>query len=63
MLPTQFQVNWPFSQGEEVKNRFQDGDGGGHLGIPIRTIIAFFVLHSCLILSQLAFRFRKRNEK
>ena len=22
MLPTKFQVNWPFSSGEEVKNRF-----------------------------------------
>ena len=22
MLPTKFQVNWPFGSGEEVKNRF-----------------------------------------
>ena len=22
MIPTKFQVNWPFSSGEEAKNRF-----------------------------------------
>ena len=32
MLPTMFQVNWPFSSGEEGKN----------LVFPIRTILAIF---------------------
>ena len=25
MLPTKFQVNWPFGSGEEAKNRFSRG--------------------------------------
>ena len=41
MLPTKFQVNWPFGSGEEAKNRFS---GGGHLGFPIGTILAIFDL-------------------
>ena len=44
MLPTKFQVNWPFSSGEKAKNRFQDGCHGGHLGYPIGTILAIFDL-------------------
>ena len=49
MLPTKFQVNWPFGSGEEAKKKkidFQDGHCGGHLGFPIRTILAssFFYL-------------------
>ena len=48
MLPTKFQVNWPFDSGEETKNRlFQDG---GHLGFPIRTILAIFDLQVTLML-------------
>ena len=39
MLPTKFQVNWPFSSGEEAKIDFQDGGRGSRLGFPIRTII------------------------
>ena len=45
MLPTKFRVNWPFSSGEEVKNRYQDGGHGGHLEFRIdRTILAIFDL-------------------
>ena len=25
MLSTKFRVNWPFTSGEEAKNKFQDG--------------------------------------
>ena len=39
MLPTEFQVNWPFGSGEEAKNR-------GHLGFLIRTILAFCIYKS-----------------
>ena len=44
MLPTKFGVNWLFGLGVEAKNRFQDGSHGGHLGFPIRTILANFDL-------------------
>ena len=44
MLPTKFQVNWPFGSGEEAKIDFQDGHHGGHLGFLIRTILALFDL-------------------
>ena len=50
MLPSKFEVNWPFGSGEEAKNRFQDGGHGGHLGSPIRTIFAIFDLQVTLIL-------------
>ena len=40
MLPTKFQVNWPF--GSVID--FQDGCQGGHLGIPIGIILAIFDL-------------------
>ena len=47
MLPTKFQVNCtplptPYDPGEEVKIDFQDGRHGGHLGFPIRRILAIF---------------------
>ena len=42
MLPTKFQVNWPFGSGEEVKNRFSR--------FPIRTILAIFDLQVTLII-------------
>ena len=45
MLPTKFQVNWPFDSGDSEKKRkldFQDGRHGGHLGFPIGTILAIF---------------------
>ena len=44
MLPNKFGNNWPFSSGEEGKNRFQDGRHGGHLGFPNGTILAIFDL-------------------
>ena len=47
MLPTKFQVNWPFSSGEEAETDFQDGH---HLGFQIRTILAFFDLQVTLML-------------
>ena len=43
MLPTKFQVNWPFGSGEEVKNRFQDGCHI-HLGFSIGMILTIFYL-------------------
>ena len=43
MLPTKFQVNWPFSSGEEAKIDFQDG---GHLGFLIGTIFAILIYKS-----------------
>ena len=43
ILPMKFQVNWPFGSGEKVGRKdFQDGNHGGHLGFPIRTILAIF---------------------
>ena len=36
MLPTKFQVNWPFMG----KINFQDGHHGGHIGFSIGTIFA-----------------------
>ena len=44
MLPTKFQVNWPFG----ANNRFQNGD---HLGFPIGTILTIFNLQVSLMLS------------
>ena len=44
MLPSKFGVNCPFGSGEKRKIDFQDGDHGGHLGFPIRTILAIFDL-------------------
>ena len=45
MLPTHFQVSWPFGSGEEAKKiDFQDGRHGGHLGFPSGTILAIFDL-------------------
>ena len=44
MLPTKFQVNWPFGSEErerEKKNDFQDG---GYPGYLIGTILAIFYL-------------------
>ena len=44
MLPSKFQVNWPFISGEKGKIDFQDGGHGSHLGFPIETILAIFDL-------------------
>ena len=48
MLPTEFQINWPFGSGEEAKIDFQDGRHGGRLEFPIGTILAIFDLHVSL---------------
>ena len=42
MLPTKFQVNWPFVS-EEAKD-FQDFGHDGHLDFRFRTILAIFDL-------------------
>ena len=42
MLPTKFQVNWPFGTGEAKKKQKTDFQDGGHLGFPIETIQAIF---------------------
>ena len=42
MLPTRFQVNWPFGSGEEEKNRFSRWPPRGHLWFRIGTILAIF---------------------
>ena len=44
MLPTKFQVNWPFVSGEKVKIDFQDGCHCDHLGLWIGTILTIFAL-------------------
>ena len=44
-------------QEKKRETDFQDGRHGGHIGFPIVTTFAVFVS------SQLAFRFRRRNEK
>ena len=46
MILTKFRDNWPFSSGEEAKNRSQDGFHGCHLGFPIGTILAIFYYKS-----------------
>ena len=50
MLPTKFQVNWPFGSGEEAKNRLSRCQHGGHLGFRIGTISAIFYLQVTLML-------------
>ena len=44
MLPTKFQVTWPFCSGEMRKIDFQDGCHGGHLRVQIGMILAIFDL-------------------
>ena len=44
MLPTKFQINWPFGQEKKRKKDFQNGHHGSHLGFPIRGILAIFDL-------------------
>ena len=44
MLPTKFQVSWPFCSGEEAKIDFQGGPHGGHLRFLSGTILASFDL-------------------
>ena len=67
MPPTKFQINWPYSSGEEAKNRFSRGGHGGHLEFPIGRILATFDLQITPMLptvsSQLASWFRRRIKK
>ena len=42
MLPTKFQVSWPFGSGKEAKIDLKFCRHGGHLGFPIRAILAIF---------------------
>ena len=67
MLPTKFQVNWPFGS-ESAKNRFEDGGHGSHLGFPIKMVLAIFDLQVTSMLPtkfqvKLAFQLRRRSEK
>ena len=48
MLPTKFQVKWPYCSEEEVKNRFFLD--GGILGYPMEKILAIFDLQLTLML-------------
>ena len=66
MLPTKFQVNWPFGSGEKAKNRFSRCHHSSHLGFPIGTILAFlkFTSHpdaSYQVSSQLVQGCRRRR--
>ena len=48
MLPTKFQVNWPFGS-EKWKLDFQDGHHGSHLAFLFGTILAIFDLQVTLM--------------
>ena len=71
MLHTKFQVNWLFYSGvQEMKRQidFKDSSQGGYFGFPIGTILPLFLITShpdasYKVLSQLAFRFRRKSEK
>ena len=61
ILPTKFQVNWPFISGEEAKNRFSRWPPPCILN---RNDFSCFLSTSHLDAScQLAFRYRRRSEK
>ena len=49
MLPTKFQVDWPFDTGEKETDFRNDGHGD-HLGFPIGTILAIFNLQVSFML-------------
>ena len=49
MIPTKFQVNWPFGSGEKAKIDFQDGRHGG-IEFPKGKIFAIFDLQVTLML-------------
>ena len=53
MLPTKFRVNWPFSSGEEAKNRFSRWLPWRPSWISIGTILAILIYKSpqCLLRS------------
>ena len=64
IFPTSFGSVDLSVQGTKGKIDFQDGCHGGHLGFPIKTILAFVLSISCpdisyQVSSQLAFQFRR----
>ena len=66
MLPTKFQVNWPFGSGEEVKNRFSSWRPWQPSWISDRKDFSYFwcTSHpnaSYQVSSQLAFRLAKKQ--
>ena len=68
MLPTMFQVNWPFGSGEEVKNRFSRWPTWWPSWISDPNDFRYFrsTSHpnaSYRVSSQFAFRFRRRRER
>ena len=68
MLPTEFQVNWPFGSDEEAKNRFSKWPPQRPSWISDRNDFSYFwsISHldaSCKVSSQLDFWFRRRSEK
>ena len=50
MLPTKFQVNWPFCSGQKRKKDFQVRHHSGLPGFQIGTILAIFDLQIILML-------------
>ena len=68
MLPTKFQVYWPFGLGEEAKNRFSRWQPRRPYWIFDRNDFSYFLSTShpdafYQVSSQLAFWFRRRSEK
>ena len=68
MLPTKFQVNWPFGSGKEAKNRFSRWPSWrSSLAFQIESILAILIYKSpaCFyqVSSQLTFRSRRRSKK
>ena len=68
MLPTKFRVNWPFSSGEEAKNRFSRWLPWRPSWFYDRHDFSYFLSTShpdasYQVWSQLAFQFRRRSEK
>ena len=68
MLPTKFQVNWPFGSGEEAKSRFSRWLPWWPSWIFDQINFSYFLIYhspdvSYQVLSQLGFRFRRRSEK
>ena len=66
MLPTKFQVNWPFGSGE-VKNNFQDSHHGNHHRPKLNDFSYFLSTShpyaSYQVSSQWAFLFRRGKKK
>ena len=63
MLPTMFQVNWPFGSGEEaiIKIVFQDSSHGGHLEFPILAVFDVQVTPMLPIKFQVKLTFQFRS--